>query len=139
MSDKFRHNVYDPTYHEMIEYGIIGKEKVLDVFDGFQWNKLVEKYILAMKNNEEVFFLPALEFMNETNEYGICIETHPETSHEFEIYFCRPKVVSKFFGVVKHIDKLFTSIRTGQTLGDAREATVALINNNMDALEKRWG
>ena len=58
-----------------------------------------------------------------------------EKGNEFYIFFKRPKMVKKLFGLIKNMDDNFTSDRTGQTSNDVRDAVTALINDDIATLE----
>jgi hypothetical protein len=134
----FRYSICDPLKNEPIEMGEIEKEKILDILDRFPWADLLAK----MKGAEErdIHFSPSVEFENKANRHGLTISiVGDEKENEFYIFFRRPKMVTKLFGVIKNLDDNFTSDRTGQTSTDVRDAVTALINDDLTTLEKRWG
>lgn len=95
-----------------------------------------------MKGVDEsrIHFSPSLEIENTSNRHAITISNiGGEPEHEIYIFYKRPKLVSKFFGLMKYQDENFLSDRTGQTLRDSREAVVAFINEDWKTLEERWG
>jgi hypothetical protein len=121
-----------------VEMGAIDKSQMLDVFDRFPWTDMLAR----MKNakESEVHFSPSLEFENKTTKQGISISIiEDDTAEEFYVFYKRPKIVAKLFGLIKRLDENLLSDRTGQTRGDARDAVVALMNNDSATLEKRWG
>jgi hypothetical protein len=134
----FRYSICDPLKEMPVEMGAIDKSQMLDVFDRFPWTDMLAR----MKNakESEVHFSPSLEFENKTTKQGISISIiEDDTAEEFYVFYKRPKIVAKLFGLIKRLDENLLSDRTGQTRGDARDAVVALMNNDSATLEKRWG
>lgn len=132
----FRCSVCDPLKKEPIEIGEIAKEKALDIFDKFPWPEMIDK--MNGVKPTEINWAPSIEFENIENRHGINISVVDDGS-EFYIFFKRPKLVNRFFGLSRKVDENFTSDRTGQTIADAREAVKALIENDIGTLEMRWG
>ena len=78
----------------------------------------------------DIHFSPSVEFENKVNRHGLCISIiDNKKGIEFYIFFKRPKMVTKLFGMIKNMDDNFTSDRTGQTNNDVRDAVTALIND----------
>lgn len=118
--------------------GDIEKEKIIDILDRFPWTDLLDKMKGAKES--EIHFSPSIEFENKTNRHGICISIIGDDSgHEFYIFYKRPKMISRFFGLMKTIDDNYLSDRTGQTDSDVKEAVTALVNGDLTTLEKKWG
>jgi len=134
----YRYSICDPLKSEPIEMGEIDKGKILDVVDRFPWTELLDKMKGAKES--EIHFSPSIEFENKTNKHGVSISiVENENGNEFYIFFKRPKMLTKLFGLIKSVDENFTSDRTGQTSDDVRDAVTALINCDRTTLEKRWG
>ena len=134
----FRYSICDPLKPEPIEMGDIEKGKILDVFDRIPWTDLLAKMKGAKES--DIHFSPSVEFENKATRHGLSISiVEGERENEFYIFYKRPKMVAKFFGLSKTMDDNYLSDRTGQTIKDAREAVSALINDDMAALDKRWG
>ena len=134
----FRYSICDPLKHEPIEMGEIDKRKILDIVDRFPWMDLLDK--MKDANETDIHFSPSIEFENKANGHGLSISiVGDENENEFYIFFKRPKMVTKLFGLIKNMDDNYTSDRTGQTSNDVRDAVTALINGDLTTLEKRWG
>jgi len=134
----FRYSICDPLKKEPIEMGDIDKGKILDILDRFPWTDLLDKMNGARES--DIHFSPSLEFENKTNRHGLSISiVEGEKGNEFYIFYKRPKTISKLFGLVKNLDDNFLSDRTGQTNNDVRDAVIALINDDITVLKKRWG
>jgi len=134
----FRYGICDPLKEAPIDMGPIDTFKLLDVVDRFPWQELVDK--VKDVDESKIYFSPSLEIENTANRHSITISNIggvPE--HEVYIFYKRPKLVSKFFGLIRYQDENFLSDRTEQTLRDAREAVIALINDDFKTLEERWG
>ncbi|SHG63932.1 hypothetical protein SAMN04488109_1189 [Chryseolinea serpens] len=138
MTDIFRYSICDPLKKDPIEMGAIGKEEILDILDRFPWTDLLDKMNGA--NESDIHFSPSLEFENASTRHGLSISVVEEgEGYEFYIFYKRPKMVTRLFGLVKNMDDNFLSDRTGQTTEDVRDAVTALITNDMETLESRWG
>lgn len=134
----FTYSICDPLKKDPIEMGEIEKDKILDILDRFPWTELLDKVKNA--DDRDVHFSPSVEFENKRNQHGLSISiVEGENGNEFYIFYKRPKLVTKFFGLVKSMDNSFISDRTGQTSEDVREAVTALISGDLTTLEKRWG
>jgi hypothetical protein len=134
----FRYSICDPLKKEPIEMGEIDMGKIMDVLDKFPWAELLAK--MEGVKDEEIYFSPAIEFENKDNHHGVTISIVEDgKGTEFDIFFRRPKMVSKLFGLRKYMDNTFITDRTGQTVNDVREAVKALINEDIATLESRWG
>jgi hypothetical protein len=134
----FRYSICDPLKQDPIEMGEIGKEEVLDILDRFPWTDLLDKMKAA--NESDIHFSPSLEFENKSTRHGLAIsiiEEEPEP--EFCIFYKRPKMVTRVFGLIKKIDNNYSSDRFGQTKEDVRDAVLALMTNDTETLERRWG
>lgn len=134
----FRYSICDPLKSNPIEMGEIEREKILDIVDRFPWTDLLDKMNGA--NERDIHFSPSVEFENKQTRHGLAISiVLSEKGNEFYIFYKRPKMVRKLFGLVKRMDDNYTSDRTGQTDADVRDAIGALITDDMITLEKRWG
>lgn len=117
--------------------GEIDKSKILDVLERFPWNDLIDKMNNAV--DQEIHFSPSLEFENTTNRHGLSISIIDEdNANEFYIFYKRPKLIKKLFGLIRNMDDNYLSDRPGQTISDVRDAVNALIANDLPTLEKRW-
>ncbi|MFN7599781.1 MAG: hypothetical protein ACK5R0_00095 [Bacteroidota bacterium] len=134
----FRYSICDPLRKDQIELGDIEKEKILDIFDRIPWTELLDK--MKGVKESEIYFSPSVEIENKATRHGLAISiVEGEKGNEFYIFYKRPKLVTKMFGLVKNVDDNYTSDRTGQTNKDARDAVSALIADDLTTLEKRWG
>jgi hypothetical protein len=133
----FRYSICDPLKNEPIEMGEVEKAKILDIVDRFPWTELLDK--MNGVKESDIHFSPSVEFENKANRHGLSISIVEEKGNEFYIFFKRPKMTTKLFGLIKIMDDNFTSDRTGQTSNDVKEALTALINDDLTTLEKRWG
>ena len=134
----FRYSICDPLKKDPIEMGEIEREKILDIVDRFPWTDLLDKMNRARA--KDIHFSPSIEFENKQTRHGLSISiVEGEKGNEFYIFYKRPKMVTKLFGVMKSIDENYTSDRTGQTSKDVRDAVSALITDDLMTLEKRWG
>jgi hypothetical protein len=134
----FRYSVCDPLKKDPIEMGEIEKGKILEVLDKFPWIELLNKMNGA--DEKDICFSPSIEFENKDTRHGLAISiVGEEKEYEFYIFYKRPKMMTKMFGLVKEMNENYTSDRTGQTLEDVKRAVTALISDDVMTLEKGWG
>lgn len=130
---KFRASFCDPFKADIIEMGEIEKDKILETFEQIKWIELVGK----MKNaqNTELYYSPSLEIENMNNQNGISVSA--VDGIEWYIFFKRPKMVKKFFGLSEKMDYNYLTDITGQTIDDVRACILALINDDLNFLEEK--
>jgi len=134
----FKYSICDPLVKDPIEMGEIEKEKISDILDRFPWNDLLDKNNHA--NERNIYFSPSIEFENKDTRHGLAISiVEGENGSEFYIFYKRPKLVTKLFGLVKNIHDNYTSDRTGQTIHDVKDAVNALVAGDTAILERKWG
>ncbi len=134
----FRYSICDPLKKEPIDLGEIEKDKILDILDKLPWADLLDKMKGAKES--EIYYSPSIEFENKTNRHGLSISiVENDYGHEFYIFYKRPKMVSKFFGLSKSIDENYVSERLGQSNADVKDAVTALLSDDIITLENRWG
>jgi hypothetical protein len=134
----FRYSICDPLRKDPIEMGDIAKEKILDILEKFPWLDLLAKMNSVDAN--QLHYSPSLEFENKLNKHGLSISIiENDNGHEYYIFYKRPKLVRKFFGLINEMNSDYLSERTGQSKRDVQEAVTALINNDLATLENRWG
>lgn len=133
----FRYSMTDPLKSEPVDMGTLHASQILDVFDQFPWQELVEKERDA--SQEDVHYSASIEFENIQTRHGVTISIVPEANPEYYIFYKRPKLISNFFGLFKRYHDQYVSDHMHQTLQDARTAVEALVTGDIHTLEKRWG
>ncbi|MEQ9306248.1 MAG: hypothetical protein RJQ14_20200 [Marinoscillum sp.] len=131
----FRASFCDPFKPEIIELGEIEQDKIMENFEKIPWNDLLEK--MKTVNESEIYYSPSLEVENKTNKNGLSVSA--VDGAEWYIFFKRPKMVKKWFGLVEKMDDNYLTDVTGQSIDDVRNCLNALINNDLDYLEKHIG
>lgn len=129
----FRVSFCDPFKPDVIELGEIEKEKVIDSFQRTPWKKLLDE--MDKRKESEIFYSPSLEIENTENKNGLCVSAID--GKEWYIFFKRPKMVRKFFGLVEKMDNDYTTDITGQTEQDVIDCLNALLKNDLEFLEKK--
>lgn len=131
----FRYSICDPFKKAPIEMGEIEKGEIIEVLDRFPFTDLLEKIEKARES--EVHFSPSIEFENKSSMHGITISI---VDHDdFYIFYKRPKLVSRLFGLIRIKNDNFITEKTEQSPKDVKEAVTALINDGLSTLEKMWG
>lgn len=129
----FRASFCDPFKPDVIEIGTIEKEKIIETFEKMPWNELLKKMETAKEN--EIYYSPSLEVENKDNKNGIIVSA--VDGKEWYIFFKRPKMVKKLFGLIEKMDENYITEITGQTEKDAKDCLIALINNDLNFLEAK--
>lgn len=134
----YRYSICDPLKPEIIEMGNISKDEVMDILNKFPWFDLLKK--MDDTDPAKVYYAPSIEFENKDNHHGLAISiVGDEKDYEFYIFYKRPKMRVRLFGLIKYLNKDYLSDRTQQSLTDVQECVQALLNNDFVTLEKRWG
>ncbi len=129
----FRASFCDPFKPKIIEIGNIEKEKIIETFEKIPWKELLNK--MESSKSEEIYYSPSLEIENKDNKNGIVISA--VDGREWYIFFKRPKLVKKLFGLIEKMDENYTTEIQGQTEKDAFDCLNALINNDLEFLERK--
>ncbi|MEO9965475.1 MAG: hypothetical protein ABJF11_06795 [Reichenbachiella sp.] len=131
----FRASFCDPFKPDIIELGEIEQDKIMENFEKIPWEELLEK--MKTTNENEIHYSPSLEIENKTNRNGLSVSAVDGT--EWYIFFKRPKLVKKWFGLVEKMDDNYLTDVTGQSTDDVKNCLNALINNDLEYLEKHIG
>jgi len=130
---KFRASFCDPFKPDIIEMGDIEKDKIMETFEKIPWNKLLDE--MKLKKENEIYYSPSLEIENKDNKNGLSVSI--VDGKEWYIFYKRPKMVKKFFGLIKKMDNDYLTDITGQSENDVKECLTALINNDLEFLERK--
>jgi len=129
----FRASFCDPFKPDIIELGEIEKNKILETFDKIPWTDYLKK--MKSANEKDIHYSPSLEIENKINKNGIVVSALD--GDEWYIFYKRPKLVKRFFGLYETMNNDFTTEIHGQSGKDARECLIALIDNNLKFLEEK--
>jgi hypothetical protein len=129
----YRASFCDPFKSEIIELGEIKKDNIIEHFESIPWSEFLKKMDTA--NENDIYYSPSLEIENKENKNGISVSAVDGT--EWYIFFKRPKLVKKFFGLFEKMDKNYLTDITGQTIDDVRKCLKALIDNDLKYLEEK--
>ena len=129
----FRASFCNPFEKDIIELGKIDKDKIFDVFENINWSD----YLIRMKdaNQSEIHYSPSLEIENIDNKNGLSISAIDE--NEWYIFYKRPKLVKKFFGLSEKIDNNYLTEIHGMKVKDVIDCLNALIGNDLPFLENK--
>lgn len=83
----------------------------------------------------EIYYSPSLEVENKENKNGIVVSF--VDIEEWYIFFKRPKMVKKLFGLIEKMNENYTTEIRGQTEKDVKDCFKALINNDLNFLEEK--
>jgi hypothetical protein len=129
----FRASFCDPFKSDIIEIGGIEKDKIMQHFESIPWTELLEK--MKNANEKDIYYSPSLEIENKANKNGLSVSAVDGT--EWYIFFKRPKLVKKFFGLTEKMDDNYLTDITGQNIDDVRKCLSALIENDLKYLEEK--
>jgi len=129
----FRASFCDPFKPKIIEIGNIEIDKIMDIFNKIPWSK----YLAEMKTvkESEIFYSPSLEIENKDTKNGLSVS--PVDDIEWYIFFKRPKLVKRFFGLSEKMDENYLTDIQGQSEKDVRDCLDALIRNDLTFLENK--
>lgn len=129
----FRASFCDPFKPDIIEMGDIEKDKIMETFEKIPWNKLLDE--MKTKKESDIHYSPSLEIENKDNKNGLSVSA--VDGKEWYIFFKRPKMVKKFFGLTEKMNNDYLTEITGQSENDVKECLTALINNDLEFLERK--
>lgn len=129
----FRASFCDPFKADIIEMGNIEKDKIMETFDKIPWTEYLEKMKTARQS--EIHYSPSLEIENKDNRNGLSVSA--VDGREWYIFYKRPKLVRRFFGLIEKMDNNYLTDIQGQTDNDVRNCLEALIRNDLQFLENK--
>jgi hypothetical protein len=129
----FRASFCDPFKPDIIEIGYISKNEIMETFDKIPWTEYLAKMKSAKQS--EIHFSPSLEIENKDNRNGLSVSAVDGT--EWYIFYKRPKLVKRFFGLMEKMDNNYLTDVQGQTESDVRNCLEALIKNDLRFLEEK--
>lgn len=133
----FECSICEPLNPKIIEKGIVSKEEFQEILSEFPWREMLKEQQSAEPS--AIYYSPSLELLNTKTKHGIAISiVEPE---EFYIFYKHPKLVTKrkWFKSTQTLEPEYLSDRIGQTEKDVKDAFNALLNDDLEELESRWG
>jgi hypothetical protein len=130
---EFRASFCNPFQKEIIEFGKIEKDKVIEKFNSIDWKKYLEQMNSA--EDREVYYSPSLEIENIINKNGLSVSAID--GKEWYIFYKRPKRVKRFFGLSEKLDEDYQTDLTGQNEDDVLDCLNALLRNDLEFLENK--
>jgi hypothetical protein len=129
---QFRYSICEPTNPEIIEKGKIDSSEIMQIVENFPWKKLLEE-------TENIYYSPSLEFENLSNKNGLSISAvgSPD-EYIFYVFFKRPKMQKKWFGLSEKLNNNYTSELLDQSKENTIEILKALVDNNLSFLERKF-
>jgi len=131
----FRYSICEPKNPKVIEKGKIDSSEIMQIFENFPWNL----HLKEMENAQTNYYSPSIEFENLNNKNGLAISAvgTPE-KYEFYVFFKRPKLQKKWFGLSEKMNTDFTSELLDLTKEKTIEIVKALMDNNLNYLESKF-
>ena len=129
----FRASFCDPFKPDVIELGDVEAGKVMEMFEKVPWSDYLKKMETAKE--DEIYYSPSLEIENKDNRNGLSVSKVDDK--EWSIFFKRPKLVKRFFGLTEKMDNNYLTDIWGQTEDDVRNCLEALVRNDLQFLENK--
>ncbi|MEO0468545.1 MAG: hypothetical protein AAF206_02910 [Bacteroidota bacterium] len=133
----FRHSICEPLNPEIIEKGAIEERDIISTFQQHPW----KDFLLQMERaqDSDIQYSPSLEFENQTTGMGITVSAvgRPE-AYRFYIFFKRPKVQKKLFGLVKKLKEDHIDECIEQSEEEVIACLQALMMEDVDFLEQKF-
>ncbi len=123
----------DPFKPDIIEIGDFEKDKVIEIFNRIPWSEYLEK--MKTVDKREIHYSPSLEIENKDNKNGLSVSAVDGV--EWYIFYKRPKLIKRFFGLIEKLDENYLTDVQGQTEKDVIECLNALIRNDLQFLEDK--
>jgi len=133
---QFKLSFCDPFKKEIVELGDISEEKIIESFENIQWTDYLKR--MENVNQSDIYYSPSFEIENKENKNGLSISAvGTPSAFEYYIFYRRPKIRKKLFGLMNTMDENYLTDVTGQTKKDALDCLNALKNNNLDFLDNK--
>ncbi|MCD9574018.1 hypothetical protein [Flavobacterium soyae] len=132
---QFRYSICEPTNPNIIEKGKIDSSEILELVNNFPW----KKYLHEMENIKDPYYSPSLEFENLNNKNGLSISAvGTYEKFEFYVFFKRPKMQKTWFGLSEKLNNNYTSELLDQNEEKTMEIVKALVNDDLNFLERKF-
>ncbi|QQX79462.1 hypothetical protein JK628_18315 [Shewanella sp. KX20019] len=129
----YQWTVCDPIIENVIQKGEIKKEDIALKFESYPWTLELKK--LTENLSKDIHYNPSLEFIDVTNNRGIIFSAVPENEEFiFYVFYQRPEVVKKWFGLTKWQDPKHVTDRLDQSFDSAKDLLKLFLNQDFDKL-----
>ncbi|MCL1937513.1 MAG: hypothetical protein FWF52_03840 [Candidatus Azobacteroides sp.] len=129
----FRASFCDPFKSDIIEIGSIEQGKIMELFEKIPWSEYLTKMQTAKES--EIHYSPSLEIENSDNRNGLSVSVID--GWKWYIFYKRPKLVKRFFGLIEKMDNNYLTEIHEQTENDVRDCLEALMKNDLSFLENK--
>jgi hypothetical protein len=134
----YRASFCDPFKKDIIEFGDISKDSIIDKFEKTHWADFLMR--MADAKEDEIYYSPSLEIENKDTKHRLAISAVGDpNNYEFYIFYKRPKKVKSFFGLKEKVNASYTSDKPGLTKQDVLNCLKALLNNDTEYLSNKIG
>lgn len=127
---EFRHRICEPLNPHIIGKGSIAKNDIIATFNNFPWDKYLKQMETAKASL--IYYSPSLEIENKNNKNGLAISAVGKPNNNtFHVFFKRPKMLIRFFGLFEEMNEHYTSNLTDKTEKDVLFYLEALGENKL--------
>ena len=133
----YKWTICEPLLPDIVEKGVIEKEKLVSTFESFPWNEMLLKMDNAQQS--EIQYSPSLEVISEPDKKSITFSSvRTDDGYCFYVFFKRSKKVKKWFGFVEKTDPEYFSDVLDYTKESAIELLRQFVAGDFHKLEKTF-
>ena len=124
---KFSVSFCDPIEPEMIAWGDMAPDAILDHFEKIDWKAYLKKSMEAKL--DEIYFNPSFEVLHLESNNGLCIAAvGVPDNYAFSITYNRPKKAKSFLGRMDKVTENDSTGKEGQSAADAIDCLKAFLS-----------
>ena len=132
----YRASLCDPFKPEIIELGEIDRRDIIEKFKSIKWVEYLQQ--MQQAEDRDIYYSPSLEIENKENKNALSISAvGGNEAFEFYIFYKRPKLVKKLFGLFETMNENYITEIHNQTEKDSVDCLQALIDNRIHLLETK--
>ena len=137
MKKNFRHTICDPLQPNILKVGKVKRSRLVELFEAHPWEVELAKTLGV--SEEEVHYAPSIEFENVVTNRGMVVSAVGEPDdHRFHVFYKRPKERRLLFGLIKQIDREYTTELQDRSREETKVLLQALVERNWILLEEKF-
>jgi len=126
---KFSVSFCDAIEPEMIPWGYMAPDTIMDHFEKIDWNAYFQKSMAARM--DDIYFDPSLEVVHKEGKNGLVISAFGALNqYKFNITYRRPKKEKKFFGLLNKVTENYSTAVQVPSMADAMDCLKAYLNQD---------
>ena len=137
MKKNFRHTICDPLQPAVIKAGKVKRSRLVEIFEAHPWATELAKTVGVPE--EELHFAPSIEFENLVTNRGMVISAVGDPDdHRFHVFYKRPQERRLLFGLIKQIDREYTTELLDRSREETRTLLQALVERDWTFLDEKF-